>query len=63
MDNESNMSAKQVEKLKKFGSRFGIIIGILLLLLIVGTVAFQWVTDYIWMDTLFRGSVYYYPRK
>ncbi|MBY7143153.1 UPF0182 family protein [Virgibacillus sp. NKC19-3] len=52
------MSAKQVEKLKKFGSRFGIIIGILLLLFVVGSLAFHWITDYIWMNNLDFGGVF-----
>ncbi|WP_449354051.1 UPF0182 family membrane protein [Virgibacillus natechei] len=58
MDNESNLSAKQVAQLKKFGKRFGIIIAILLFLLIVGSVAFSWITDYIWMDNLDFGGVF-----
>ncbi|UZD14884.1 UPF0182 family membrane protein [Virgibacillus natechei] len=52
------MSQQQIEKFKKLGSRFGIIVGILIFLLVVGVIGFQWIVDYIWMDSLDFGNVY-----
>ncbi|WP_461180994.1 UPF0182 family membrane protein [Virgibacillus kimchii] len=46
------MSEEQKQAWKKRGNRIGIIIGIVLLLLILGITAFNWVIDYIWMDHL-----------
>ncbi|MBP1969129.1 uncharacterized membrane protein (UPF0182 family) [Virgibacillus natechei] len=58
MDDKGNMSQQQIEKFKKLGSRFGIIVGILIFLLVVGVIGFQWIVDYIWMDSLDFGNVY-----
>ncbi|WP_461178556.1 UPF0182 family membrane protein [Virgibacillus ainsalahensis] len=52
------MSREQLEKLKKFGSRTGVIVGLLLVLAIIALLSFDWITDYIWMDTLDFGSVF-----
>src|SRR5699024_2811552 len=43
---------------KKIGRRFGITIATIFLILIIGLPSFQWLIDYIWMDTLGFGSVY-----
>ena len=47
-----------MKRLRKFGGRTGWIIGVLLLLLIIGSTTFQWVTDYIWMDSLHFSGVF-----
>jgi len=43
---------------KKIGRRFGITIATIFLILIIGLPSFQWLIDYIWMDTLGFGNVY-----
>lgn len=52
MDQNGNLSQKQIQKIKKFGKSVGIIVAVLLFLVIIGLMTFQWLTDYIWMDTL-----------
>lgn len=49
---------KRMKQVRKFSGRSGWIIAILLLLFIVATVTFQWVTEYIWMDSLDFSSVF-----
>ncbi len=49
---------KKMKKFRKFSGRTGWIIGVLLLLLIIGSTAFQWATEYIWMDSLHFSSVF-----
>lgn len=46
------MSEEQKQAWKKRGNRTGIIVGIILLLLILGITAFNWIIDYIWMAHL-----------
>lgn len=48
----------QMERLKKSGGRIGTIVGILFLILIVGSIVVNWFTDYIWMDSLDFGTVF-----
>lgn len=52
MEQDGNLSKKQIQKIKKFGKSIGIFVAGLLLLVIIGLMTFQWLTDYIWMDTL-----------
>ena len=52
MDFNVNINQKQMKKIQKFGGWTGAIIGILFLLFILGTIAFQWITEYIWMDSI-----------
>ncbi|WP_156289558.1 UPF0182 family membrane protein [Oceanobacillus salinisoli] len=47
-----------MRKIKKLGNRSGIIIGIVFMLFIIGTLGLNWVTEYIWMDSLDFGSVF-----
>jgi len=58
LDYNGNLSSEQVQKIKKFGKRIGIIVAVLLFVLIVGLISFRWLTDYIWMDTLGFGKVF-----
>ncbi|MFC4024904.1 UPF0182 family protein [Oceanobacillus longus] len=58
MDFKGNINLNQMKKLQKLGSWTGAIIGILFLLFILGTIAFQWITEYIWMDSLEFGTVF-----
>jgi len=58
MDFKGNINRNQMKKFQKIGRWTGIIIGILFLLFILGTIAFQWITEYIWMDSLDFGSVF-----
>ena len=44
--------------MKQFGKRFGMIAGIIFVLLLIVFSGFHWVTNYIWMDTLDFGGVY-----
>ncbi|MFD1448573.1 UPF0182 family membrane protein [Oceanobacillus profundus] len=58
MDFNVNINQKQMKKIQKFGGWTGAIIGILFLLFILGTIAFQWITEYIWMDSIDFGNVF-----
>ncbi|WP_087974335.1 UPF0182 family protein [Oceanobacillus rekensis] len=58
MDFKGNINRNQMKKFQKLGSWSGVIIGILLLLFILGAVAFQWITEYIWMDSVAFGNVF-----
>lgn len=58
MDFKGSFNRNQMKKFQRFGSWTGIILFILFLLVIFGSVAFQWVTDYIWMDSLDFGTVF-----
>ena len=49
---------KKMKRFRKFSGRTGWIIGVLLLLLIIGTTTFQWATEYIWMDSLGFSTVF-----
>lgn len=53
-----HIDMKQLKRWKKLGSRFGMVIAVIFLLIIIGLPTFQWLIDYIWMDTLGFGSVY-----
>ncbi|WP_249871700.1 UPF0182 family membrane protein [Oceanobacillus saliphilus] len=53
-----NLNHNQMKKLQKLGSWTGVIIGTVLLLFILGTVAFQWTTEYIWMDSVGFSAVF-----
>ncbi|MGM8366800.1 UPF0182 family membrane protein [Virgibacillus sp. W0181] len=46
------------EKWGKIGKRMRFIIALLLVLIVVGFIVFQWLTDYIWMDTLGYESIF-----
>src|SRR5699024_2949121 len=48
----------QLEKWKKIGTRIGAIFAFILLLIIIALPVFQWLIDYIWMDTLGFANVY-----
>ncbi|WP_338471405.1 UPF0182 family protein [Niallia sp. XMNu-256] len=50
--------ASKLPKLPKFNGWTGGIIGTLLILFIIGISTFQWITEYIWMDSLEFGSVF-----
>ena len=56
--NRKKVDRKKFKKVQKFSGWTGAIIGILLLLFAFGTATFQWVTEYIWMDSLDFGSVF-----
>ncbi|WP_428910450.1 UPF0182 family protein [Niallia sp. Krafla_26] len=58
MDFKVYTNRKQMKKVKKFGGWTGALIGILLLLFVMGAATFQWITEYIWMDSLDFGSVF-----
>ncbi|MBU5467147.1 UPF0182 family protein [Virgibacillus sp. MSJ-26] len=58
MDNNTNLSHEQIEKIKKFGKRIGTIVAVLLFVVIIGLITFQWLTNYIWMDSLGFGKVF-----
>ncbi|WP_234448072.1 UPF0182 family membrane protein [Virgibacillus salexigens] len=45
-------------KWKRLGNGFAVILGIIILLLMVGLMSFQWITDYIWMESLQFESVF-----
>nr|WP_090872000.1 UPF0182 family protein [Oceanobacillus limi] len=47
-----------MDRLKKLMNRVGIVLGILVVLLVLGLIAAQFLTDYIWMDTLGFGTVF-----
>nr|WP_284139635.1 UPF0182 family protein [Virgibacillus sp. LDC-1] len=44
--------------MKRVGKRIGFIVAILLALIIIALISFQWVTDYIWMDSLGFSNVF-----
>ncbi|WP_067725118.1 UPF0182 family membrane protein [Oceanobacillus damuensis] len=58
MEFKRNINRNQMKKLQKLGSWSGVIIVVLFLLFILGTVAFQWVTEYIWMDSIGFSTVF-----
>lgn len=58
MDFKGSFNHDQLKKFRRFGSWTGIFVLIVLFLIIFGTVAFQWVTEYIWMDSIDFGSVF-----
>jgi len=58
MDFKGSFNRDQLKKFRKLGSWTGIILIILFLLLIFGSVAFQWITEYIWMDSIDYGTVF-----
>lgn len=58
MDFNGNINRDQMKKYRKLGGWSGGIITALVLLFILGTIAFQWITEYIWMDSLNFGSVF-----
>ncbi len=59
MDNRTiNMPTRQKQKLKKFGSILGTIFGLFIVLAIVLMLTLNWITDYIWMDSLGFKSVF-----
>lgn len=51
MDFNQNSEA-QMKKIRKFGKRSGIISGILIFLIVTIMLGIQWVTEYIWMDSV-----------
>ena len=58
MDFKGNINRNQMKKLQKLSSWAGAVIVILFLLFILGTIAFQWVTEFVWMDSLDFGTVF-----
>ncbi|WP_226376858.1 UPF0182 family membrane protein [Oceanobacillus halotolerans] len=58
MDFGDNISEQQVERWKKRFRFLGYIVGIIIFLLIIGLFVLNYVTDYIWMDTIGFGSVF-----
>ncbi|WP_077625133.1 UPF0182 family protein [Sediminibacillus massiliensis] len=52
------MNPRQKDKMKKFGSLIGKIFGVLVILVILGSLSLHWITDYIWMETLGFQDVY-----
>ncbi|MFD1040203.1 UPF0182 family protein [Virgibacillus byunsanensis] len=58
MDFGENVSEEQIKKWKKRLKPIGFAIGFIILLLIVGLIASQWFTDYIWMNSLEFGEVF-----
>lgn len=58
MDNNTNLSHEQIKKIKKFGKRIGTFVAIILFVVIIGLITFQWLTNYIWMDSLGFGKVF-----
>lgn len=58
MDNNQFLTDRQIKKLKQLGKRFGVILGAIFVLLLIGFSGFRWITNYIWMDTLDFGDVY-----
>ncbi|WP_240510205.1 UPF0182 family membrane protein [Virgibacillus profundi] len=58
MDSNVNLSAKQIQKLKKIGKIAGIILGVIVVLGILFLLSFNWITDYIWMGSLGFEKVY-----
>ena len=58
MDFKVNINRNQMNKLQKFGGRTGVIFVILFFLFVIGMIAFQWTTDYIWMESLDFGTVF-----
>ncbi|SEA99489.1 hypothetical protein SAMN05421743_11266 [Thalassobacillus cyri] len=59
MDNRTiNMPTRQKQKLKKFGSLLGRIFGVFVVLAVLLALTLNWITDYIWMDSLGFQSVY-----
>ncbi|HLT56058.1 MAG TPA: UPF0182 family protein [Bacillota bacterium] len=57
MDFNQNSEA-QMKKIRKFGKRSGIISGILIFLIVTVMLGIQWVTEYIWMDSVDYSSVF-----
>src|SRR5690625_2545748 len=51
-------SQKQSDRMKRLGKRFSTLIFVIIGLFILGYIAFQLFTEYIWMDTLGFGKVY-----
>lgn len=51
-DFSNKLNKKQIARLKKIGVRLAIFLGIIALILFVGVPILQWLTEYIWMDTL-----------
>src|SRR5690625_1144678 len=58
MNNNKIISDKALEQLKRIGKRFSTLIIAVVLLLVLGTLAFQIATKYIWMDSLDFSKVY-----
>ncbi|MFC2949779.1 UPF0182 family membrane protein [Virgibacillus sediminis] len=58
MDNTGNINPEQLEKMKRFGKKTGIIAGIVLAFFILILLSFNWITDYIWMETLGFSNVF-----
>jgi uncharacterized protein len=51
-------NVEQLKKMKKIGSRSGFFIGFLVVLFIIVGLGLNWVTEYIWMDSLDFASVF-----
>ncbi|MFG6120834.1 UPF0182 family membrane protein [Thalassobacillus sp. B23F22_16] len=59
MDNRTiNMPTRQKQKLKKFGSLLGAVFGLFIVVAIILMLTLNWITDYIWMDSLGFKSVF-----
>ncbi|MFC7061448.1 UPF0182 family protein [Halobacillus seohaensis] len=56
MGNQFNQ--RHIEKTKKIGTFIGKVIGAIIVLMIIGALSLNWITDYIWMDTLGFKEVY-----
>src|SRR5690625_3802343 len=52
------ISKKHLKQIQKFSRSFSIVFVIVMLIIMIGIPAFQWLIDFIWMDTLGFGSVY-----
>src|SRR5690625_2019018 len=52
------ISKKRLKQIQKFSRSISIIFVIVMLIIMIGIPAFQWLIDFIWMDTLGFGSVY-----
>ncbi|OZU90570.1 membrane protein [Virgibacillus indicus] len=57
-DYSNKLSPEQLRKLKKIGKIAGTIFGVLIVLAIIFLLSLNWITDYIWMDSLGFETVY-----
>lgn len=55
--NEQKETVKS-KKWRRVGTGFAIFLGIIIILLSLGLISFQWIIDYIWMDSLQFGSIF-----
>lgn len=55
---QPNLTPEQMRKMKRIGKIIGWIVGILVVVGILFLLTFNWITDYIWMDTLGFSTVF-----